>query len=85
MKVAILDAPGKLKLAELPTPEINDQEVLIKVDCCGICGSDVKIYQGKWTIPFPRVLGHEFSGEVVEVGQHVNRFQPGDRVTVEEK
>ena len=83
MKVAILDAPGKLKFTELPTPEINDKEVLIKVDCCGICGSDVKIYQGKWTIPFPRVLGHEFSGEVVDVGQHVNGFQPGDRVTVD--
>ena len=76
---------NKIEIAEQPMHELGSKEVLIKVAACGICGSDVKIYQGKWTIPFPRVLGHEFSGEVVEVGQHVNGFQPGDRVTVEEK
>ena len=85
IKIAIPDAPGKLKLAELPTPEFNDQEVFIKANCCGMCRRSIKIYQGKWTIPFPRLLGHEFSGEVVEVGQHVNGFQPGDPVTVEEE
>ena len=74
MKAAVLDAPGKLKVIEVPNPEINDKELLTRVDSCGFCGSDVKIYQGKWTIPFPRVPGYEFSGEVVEVGRLVTGF-----------
>ena len=83
MKAAVIDAPSTLKVTELPDPQINDKEVLIRVDSCGICGSDVKIYKGEWTIPFPRVIGHEFSGEVVEVGNQVTSFKPGDRVTVD--
>ena len=83
MKAAIMDTPGTLRVAVVPDPEINEKEVLIKVDSCGICGSDVKIYQGKWTIPFPRVLGHEFSGVVVEVGSQVTGLQQGDRVAVD--
>ena len=83
MKAAVMDTPGTLRVAVVPDPEINEKEVLIKVDSCGICGSDVKIYQGKWTIPFPRVLGHEFSGVVVEVGSQVTGLQQGDRVAVD--
>ena len=44
MKAAVLDAPGKLKVIEVPNPEINDKELLTRVDSCGFCGSDVKIY-----------------------------------------
>ena len=83
MKAAIINAPGELELTQLPDPKIDDKEVLIQVDSCGICGSDVKIYKGEWTIPFPRVIGHEFSGKVVEVGGQVTKFKPGDRVTVD--
>jgi len=83
MKAAILDAPGKLKVADVPDKEPNGKEVLIRVKCCGICGSDVKIFQGKWTIPLPRILGHEFSGEVISVGKEVEGFEVGDRVSVD--
>ena len=69
MKAAILDAPGKLKVTKVSDPQINEKEVLVKVDCCGVCGSDVKIYTGKWTIPSPWVLGHEFAGEIVATGK----------------
>ena len=83
MKAAILDAPGELKIADVPDKEPNDKEVLIRVECCGICGSDVKIYEGKWTIPLPRILGHEFSGEVIATGKDVRDFELGDRVSVD--
>ena len=83
MKAAVLDAPGELKVMEIPEPQPNEREVLIQVNCCGLCGSDVKIYQGKWTIPLPRVLGHEFVGRVVSTGKEVDGFEPGDRVSVD--
>ena len=70
---------------EAPRPGIND--VLIRVKRAGICGTDVHIY--KWddwaqrTIPVPMAIGHEFVGEIVEVGANVNDFHPGDLVSGE--
>ncbi len=78
--------PG-LWLADVPRPEIGINDVLIKVDRTGICGTDVHIY--KWddwarrTIPVPMVVGHEFVGEIVEVGSNVADFHPGDLVSGE--
>ncbi len=83
MKAAVMEKAGILHVTDLPDPTPRDKEVLIKVHSCGICGSDVLIYKGKWTIPFPRVIGHEFSGEVVSVGKGVQGFRPGDRVSVD--
>src|SRR6516162_5350063 len=68
-----------------PTVAIND--VLIRVRYTGICGTDVHIYQwDEWaqkTIPVPMAIGHEFVGEIVEVGSNVNDFYPGDLVSGE--
>jgi threonine 3-dehydrogenase len=78
--------PG-LWLQEVPIPELGINDVLIRVHKTGICGTDVHIY--KWddwaqrTIPVPMVVGHEFVGEVVEVGSNVNDFYPGDIVSAE--
>ncbi|MHB8522404.1 MAG: L-threonine 3-dehydrogenase [Limisphaerales bacterium] len=78
--------PG-LWLQETPAPEIGINDVLIRVDRTGICGTDVHIY--KWddwaqrTIPVPMVVGHEFVGEIVEVGANVSDFFPGDVVSAE--
>jgi threonine 3-dehydrogenase len=78
--------PG-LWLEDVPQPEIGINDVLIKIDRTGICGTDVHIY--KWddwarrTIPVPMVVGHEFVGEVVEVGANVNDFRRGDVVSGE--
>src|ERR1044072_1771685 len=78
--------PG-LWLDEVPVPEIGLNDVLIKVDRTGICGTDVHIY--KWdtwaekTIPVPMVVGHEFVGEIIEVGDHVEAFHPGQIVSGE--
>jgi threonine 3-dehydrogenase len=78
--------PG-LWLEDIPTPEIGLNDVLIKIDRTGICGTDVHIY--KWdawarkTIPVPMAVGHEFVGEIVEVGSNVKDFFPGDLVSGE--
>lgn len=78
--------PG-LWLEDVPVPTIGINDVLIKVDRTGICGTDVHIY--KWddwaqkTIPVPMVVGHEFVGEIVEVGSNVADYTPGEIVSGE--
>ncbi len=78
--------PG-LWLEEVPVPEIGINDVLIQIDRTGICGTDLHIY--KWdawaqkTIPVPMVVGHEFVGEIVEVGANVKDFFPGEIVSGE--
>lgn len=73
--------PG-LWLADVPMPEYGINDVLIKVDRTGICGTDLHIYNwdawARKTIPTPLTVGHEFVGEVVEVGSNVVDFNPGD-------
>jgi L-iditol 2-dehydrogenase len=69
-----------VRLEEIPTPKIGPGELLVKVLASGICGSDVmEWYRIKKA---PRVLGHEIAGEIVEVGEGVNRYKMGDRVFV---
>ena len=76
-----------LWLEDVPEPDVGVNDVLIKVDRTGICGTDVHIYQwDDWaqkTIPVPMVVGHEFVGEVVEVGSNVLDFHPGEVVSGE--
>src|SRR5688572_16623015 len=78
--------PG-LWLDDVPEPTIGINDVLIRVDRTGICGTDLHIY--KWdawaqkTIPAPMVVGHEFVGEIVEIGSNVKDFRPGDIVSAE--
>src|SRR5580693_3787799 len=78
--------PG-LWLEEIPKPTIGIHDVLIRVRRAGICGTDVHIYNwDEWaqrTIPVPMAIGHEFAGEIVEVGSDVSDFHPGDVVSGE--
>jgi threonine 3-dehydrogenase len=78
--------PG-LWLEEIPEPSIGINDVLIRVRRAGVCGTDVHIYNwDEWaqrTIPVPMAIGHEFVGEIVEVGSNVNDFHPGDLVSGE--
>ncbi|HWD92608.1 MAG TPA: L-threonine 3-dehydrogenase [Verrucomicrobiae bacterium] len=78
--------PG-LWLEDVPEPQIGINDVLIRVDRTGICGTDVHIYKwddwAKKTIPVPLVVGHEFVGEIVEVGSNVKDFFPGQVVSGE--
>ncbi|HZK53313.1 MAG TPA: alcohol dehydrogenase catalytic domain-containing protein [Desulfosporosinus sp.] len=87
MKATVWKGAGRMKIENLPTPTIGAREVLIKVKATGICGSDLTIFQGKFhkhrAIP-PMVLGHEFSGDIVEIGKEVKHdLNVGDRVFVD--
>ncbi|OUW15693.1 MAG: L-threonine 3-dehydrogenase [Opitutales bacterium TMED158] len=76
-----------LTLEDVPEPSVGINDVLIRIDRTGICGTDLHIYQwDDWaqsTIPVPMVVGHEFVGEVVAIGDNVNDFNPGDIVSGE--
>lgn len=75
---------GFMEIKEVKNPEPEPNEVLIKIKAAGICGSDVHFYDGSLThcVP-PVILGHEFSGEIVQTGESVTPFSVGDRVVSE--
>ena len=75
---------GHLKLSDVPTPQIAPDEVLIRVRACGICGSDLKIQDDEHPYTPPVVVGHEFSGKIVEVGADVTGWCVDDRVVSEQ-
>jgi 2-desacetyl-2-hydroxyethyl bacteriochlorophyllide A dehydrogenase len=82
--MAMILAPGVVKLLEKDVPEVRSNQVLIAIKTTGICGSDLHIYKGKHPYaPLPTTIGHEFSGEVKAIGNEVKGIQVGDRVTVE--
>lgn len=80
MKAAQLNEEQKFEVVELPKLEMNEDEVRIKVYANGVCGSDSHKIADGWPYELPVVIGHEFSGEVIEVGQNVTHVKPGDRV-----
>ena len=88
MKALVKKTAGKgICLEDVPEPELGINDVLIKVKRTAICGTDMHIYHwDAWaqkTIPVPMVVGHEFVGEIVEVGSNVNDFRPGQIVSGE--
>lgn len=84
MKAAVFEEIGVIKVKEVPVPEIGDDEVLIKVKLTGICGTDWSIYNGWYSADkLPMIPGHEFSGVIAKVGQNVDRFKAGDRITAD--
>ncbi|XP_023939382.2 sorbitol dehydrogenase [Bicyclus anynana] len=84
---AVLYGPSDLRIEKCPMPEINDDEVLIRIECCGICGSDLKMYStgkcGFESVTEPIILGHEGAGVVVKVGSNVRSPAVGERVAIE--
>jgi threonine dehydrogenase-like Zn-dependent dehydrogenase len=84
MKAFVFEDVGKLVWKEIPIPKVkNPDDVLLKIRAVGICGSDVKIIEGKHHFKPNTVLGHEFCGDVVEVGSHVQYVKVGDRVAID--
>lgn len=81
MKAAVLYAKNDIRYDDYKTPEIKPGYVKIKVKMCGICGSDVPRALGDESHYYPNVLGHEFSGDVVEIGEDVETVKVGDRVS----
>lgn len=82
MKALVHTAPLQFELRDVPKPQPNDEEVLVRVRACGICGSDVHGYTGKTgrRIP-PIIMGHEASGMVEAVGKNARNVAVGDRIT----
>jgi L-iditol 2-dehydrogenase len=82
MKALLLSEYKKLNVVDMPTPEIGDEDVLVRVRACGICGSDIHGYDGSTgrRIP-PLVMGHEAAGVIERAGTAVRGFEAGDRVT----
>ncbi|MBC7109199.1 MAG: alcohol dehydrogenase catalytic domain-containing protein [Methanomassiliicoccales archaeon] len=95
VKAAVLVKPGQFEVREFPYPQIKDSHALLKVELCGICGTDKHIYKGETTlyggttaevsVPFPIILGHEIVGIIAEIGSQANKtlwFPPDQRITV---
>jgi L-iditol 2-dehydrogenase len=78
MRVAMYYNNRDIRIEELPRPEIGPEEVLVRIEASGICGSDVMEWYRIHKAPL--VLGHEIAGQIVEVGDQVNKYRPGDRV-----
>jgi 2-desacetyl-2-hydroxyethyl bacteriochlorophyllide A dehydrogenase len=85
MRAAIVDRPGSIRVGEVPDPKPRDRQVVVKVGACGICGTDLHIADGHFPpTPYPIIPGHEFAGEIVELGADVpGDWRIGDRVAVD--
>ncbi len=83
MKAAVLEGIDQIALREVPTPECTPDTILVRVNACAVCGTDVKALRyGHQMIKPPIILGHELAGTVVEVGAEVHGYYDSERVTV---
>lgn len=80
MKAAVCRGAGDLRIEDVPVPAVSPEEMLVRVDACGICGTDIKKIQ-KGLLPGPRIFGHEIAGTVVREPRG-GRYREGDRVVV---
>jgi 2-desacetyl-2-hydroxyethyl bacteriochlorophyllide A dehydrogenase len=84
MRAAIWERPGQLRVQERPDPEPGPDEIVVRVGACGMCGTDVHIAEGQFPpTPYPIVPGHEFAGEVVDIGSEVETLAVGTQVAVD--
>jgi L-iditol 2-dehydrogenase len=74
--------PGHVRLQKMPEPQCSENQVLLKVDCCGICGTDIHVYHDTFKNYPPVILGHEFAGTVVETGSDVKDVEKGETYAV---
>src|SRR5690348_5403938 len=81
MRAAVYRGKSTVSVDDVQTPEIGDSEILIRVEACGVCHTDLKKIEYNLLAP-PRIFGHETAGVVSHVGCHVKKFLPGDRVIV---
>src|SRR4051812_15445459 len=83
MKAAMIVEPGVISIESVPDPAPGPRDVVVRVAGCGICGTDLHILEGEFAPRLPVVPGHEFAGEVVEVGHDVTEVAVGDQVAVD--
>ncbi len=83
MKAAVVDGLDLMAVREVDKPEIDDLSMMLKVKATAVCGSDIRIFHhGNNRVSYPAIIGHEISGEIVEVGKLVHGYQVGDRVAL---
>jgi L-iditol 2-dehydrogenase len=83
MRAALFPAPNSLTMLERDTPSTAENQLLVKVAACGVCGTDLHIYRGLFPARFPLIAGHELAGVVEEAGPAVLHVRPGDHVAVD--
>ncbi len=83
MKAMVFPQAHSAIVTEAPDPRLLPNEVLVKVHASGICGTDMHMYEGEFWGSFPVIPGHEFAGEIVEIGQAVTNWKTGQRVAVD--
>src|SRR5947199_8495718 len=81
MRAAVYRGKNQITLEQVPVPEIEEGELLVRVHTCGVCGTDLKKIEYGLADP-PRIFGHEIAGTVVRAGVHVKSFSVGDRVAL---
>ena len=96
MHAAVLEAPSRIAIRDIQVPKLGPHELLVRVAAVGLCGTDIHIFRGEGNynmdatgrvIPLEeqaQILGHEFCGEVAEVGSAAKGFEPGDRIVVDQ-
>jgi len=84
MRAVVYHAPGDIRKTQVPQPKCGNGEILVKVDACAVCGTDMKaFFSGNPRIVAPKIMGHEFTGKVVEIGKKAKgKFRKGDRVVM---
>jgi D-arabinitol dehydrogenase (NADP+) len=80
MKAIVYDSPRNFSYRDIADPRVSADEVLVRVHACGLCGTDLHVHEGEFGPRFPLIPGHEFTGEIVEIGSEVSGFQAGQRV-----
>ncbi|QMV45040.1 zinc-dependent alcohol dehydrogenase family protein [Cohnella cholangitidis] len=83
MKALVVESPGNAVVRMAPVPRAQKGEIVVRVKRAGICGTDLHIYKGEYLSPYPIIPGHEFAGVVHEVGDGVEGFLVGDRVSAD--
>jgi L-iditol 2-dehydrogenase len=82
MKAVVLRGVHELDVKEVPRPKVGPDEVLIRVESCGVCPTDIRKYYGESSCRMPIILGHEIGGTVAELGREVTGIEEGDKVSV---
>jgi D-arabinitol dehydrogenase (NADP+) len=80
MKAIVYDSPRNFSYRDIADPRVSADEVLVRVHACGLCGTDLHVHEGEFGPRFPLIPGHEFTGEIAEIGSEVSGFQAGQRV-----
>ena len=85
MRAAQFHGPREVKVEQIPIPSPEIGEILVRVERCGICPSDVRAFEGVFRSPpeYPMIVGHEWTGVVVALGSEVQDFDVGDRVVID--